>query len=52
MKVKSIVAASVLVMSAAAGQAQEYVAPDAGFVSSKTRAQVVAELEQAKADTR
>ncbi len=31
-------------------QSAEYVAPDANFVSSKTRAEVRAELKQAKAD--
>jgi hypothetical protein len=29
---------------------REFVAPDANFVSTKTRAQVIAELEQSKAD--
>lgn len=36
--------------SCAFAQQTEHVQPDAGFVSTKTRAQVIAELEQAKAD--
>ena len=50
MNAKKLTAA--VIMFAAAGatfaQTQEFVAPDANFVSSKSRAEVVAELKQAQ----
>lgn len=52
MNAKKLTAA--VIMFAAAGatfaQTQEFVAPDANFVSSKSRAEVVAELKQAQAN--
>lgn len=52
MNAKKLIAAVAACVAASAVFAQqtEYVQPDAGFVSTKTRAQVIAELEQAKAD--
>jgi hypothetical protein len=51
MNAKKFAAAVVLFAAAGAALAQstEYVAPDANFVSSKSRAEVIAELKQAKA---
>jgi hypothetical protein len=52
MNAKKLIAA--VVVFAAAGsvfaQQTEFVAPDANFVSTKTRAEVLAELEQAQAN--
>jgi hypothetical protein len=52
MKAKHLIAA--VAVFAAAGsvfaQQTEFVAPDANFVSTKTRAQVVSELKQARAN--
>lgn len=52
MNTKQLIAAAVVFAAAGSAFAQqtEFVAPDAGFVSSKTRADVVAELQQAYAD--
>lgn len=44
------VAAFSLVTASAFAQQTEYVVPDAGFVSTKTRAEVIEELARAKAD--
>lgn len=45
-----LAAAALLVATTSSAFAQEYVAPDAGFVSTKTRAEVSAELQEARAD--
>lgn len=45
-----IAAVTVLAATAGPALAQAPVAPDADFVSSKTRAEVIAELQQARAD--
>lgn len=52
MNTKRLVVAGILLASSsiALGQQTEFVRPDANFLSSKTRAQVNAELRQAKAD--
>lgn len=47
MNAKHVIAATLLAASGATF-AQEYVAPDAGFVSTKTRAEVIAELTAAR----
>jgi hypothetical protein len=49
MNAKHLIAV-VSVLAAGSTFAQEFVAPDAGFVSTKTRAEVIAELQQARAD--
>ncbi|WP_192805138.1 DUF4148 domain-containing protein [Noviherbaspirillum aerium] len=48
MKAKSLITALLLTVTAGA-YAQEFVQPDAGFVSTKTRAEVVQELAEANA---
>jgi hypothetical protein len=52
MNAKKLTAAVIMFAAAGATFAQnaEFVAPDANFVSSKSRAEVIAELKQAKAD--
>ena len=51
MNAKHLIAAvTVLATTGGSAIAQEYVVPDANFVSPKTRAEVVAELDQARAD--
>lgn len=42
----SLIAAALLAASAGSAYAQEFVAPDAGFQSTKSRAEVIAELQQ------
>jgi hypothetical protein len=49
MKAKLLIAAALLAATGASF-AQEYVDPAAGFVSTKTRAEVIAEVEAARAD--
>jgi hypothetical protein len=50
MNIKNLVAAVALVAAAGSVFAQEYVVPDEGFVSTRTRAEVIAEIKQARAD--
>lgn len=49
MKAKSLITALLLTVSASGVFAQEYVRPDAGFVSTKSRAEVLQELTEANA---
>jgi hypothetical protein len=49
MHARHLIAVAVLVIAGSANAA-EFVAPDAGFVSTKTRAEVMAELHHAYAD--
>lgn len=49
MKAKSLIAALLLTASATGAFAQEFVRPDAGFVSTKSRAEVLQELVEANA---
>lgn len=49
MKAKSLIAALLLTVSATGAFAQEFVRPDAGFVSTKSRAEVLQELVEANA---
>ena len=48
--IKSLVATIVITALSGPVMAQEYVQPDAGFVSTKTRAEVRAEIASARAD--
>lgn len=50
MNAKHLIAAVAVLAATGSAIAQEYVAPDANFVSTKSRAEVVAELRQARAD--
>jgi len=52
MNAKQLIGAAAILAAAGSAFAQqtEFVAPDAGFVSTKTRAEVRAELNQAYAD--
>jgi len=50
MNAKHLLTAVAVLVSASSAFAQEYVVPDAGFVSTKSRAEVVAEISQAQAD--
>ena len=52
MNTKQLLAALVILSASASAfaQAQEYVTPNDKFVSTKTRAEVIAELKQAQAD--
>lgn len=50
MNAKHLIAAVAVLASAGSVLAQDYVPPDAGFSSTKTRAEVIAELHQARAD--
>jgi hypothetical protein len=52
MNAKKLIAAITVLTAAGSASAQftEHVAPDANFVSTKTRAQVISELNQAYAD--
>jgi transcription elongation GreA/GreB family factor len=50
MNAKHLVAALAVLAATGSALAQEFVTPDAGFVSTKTRAEVIAELQQARAD--
>ncbi|HYD63586.1 MAG TPA: DUF4148 domain-containing protein [Noviherbaspirillum sp.] len=43
-------AATFAMLAAGSVYAQEYVAPDENFVSTRTRAEVIAEIDQARAD--
>jgi predicted RNase H-like HicB family nuclease len=49
MNAKSLITALLLTVSATGAFAQEFVQPDAGFVSTKTRAEVLQELAEANA---
>lgn len=49
MKAKSLITALLLTVSAGGVLAQEFVRPDAGFVSTKSRAEVLQELAEANA---
>lgn len=53
MKTKQLLAALVILSATATAfaQQQEYVTPNEKFVSAKTRAEVIAELKQARADS-
>jgi len=52
MNIKQLIAAVAILTAAgtALAQSAEYVTPDAGFISTMTRAEAVAELAKAKAD--
>lgn len=50
MNAKHLIAAFAVLASTGSVLAQEFVEPGANFVSSRTRAEVVAELKQAQAD--
>jgi hypothetical protein len=50
MNAKHLIAAFAVLAATGSVFAQEFVAPDAGFVSTRTRAEVVAEVAQARAD--
>jgi hypothetical protein len=52
MNAKKLTAAVILFAAtgAALAQSSEFVAPDANFISSKSRAEVIAELNQARAE--
>jgi len=49
MNVKSLILAVASIATTTSAFAQEFVQPDAGFVSTKSRAEVVSELDQARA---
>lgn len=49
MNAKSLMTALLLTVSATGAFAQEFVQPDAGFVSTRTRAEVIQELAEANA---
>jgi uncharacterized protein involved in type VI secretion and phage assembly len=49
MNAKSLITALLLTVSATGAFAQEYVRPDADFVSTRTRAEVLQELAEANA---
>lgn len=49
MNAKSLITALLFTVSASGAFAQEFVQPDAGFVSTKTRAEVQQELAEANA---